>query len=131
MPQSDGSPGPSAIEQDLADELLRIHRESYGRGAGSARVYQLGDAVVCLLDDVELLPNEEFLISEGHGSAVVEIRGRYQQAIETTFRAAVERATGRRVISFVSATRLSPAWTIEVFRLGSESPNTLEEPNHG
>jgi uncharacterized protein YbcI len=108
----------TGVEQELAQELLRIHVESYGRGAGSARVHYLDDTVIALLDDVELLPNEEFLIGAGKGDAVVEVRSRYQQAIETTFRAAVERATGRTVVSFVSATKLSPHWVIEVFRLG-------------
>lgn len=97
---------------------MRIHTESYGKGAGSARVYYLEDTIICLLDEIELLPNEEFLIGAGKGDAVVEVRSRYQQAIEMTFRAAVERATGRTVLSFVSATKLSPNWVIEVFRLG-------------
>ena len=125
------TPDPLAVEQDLAAELLQIHRESYGRGAGSARVYQLGDAILCILDELELLPNEEFMVGEGHGTAVIEIRGRYQQAIETTFRAAVERATGRQVTSFVSATKLSPAWTVEIFRLGAPREIPLEEPHDG
>jgi hypothetical protein len=49
---------------------------------------------------------------------VIEVRNRYQQAIETTFRAAVERATGRRVVLFVSATKLNPNDVVEVFRPG-------------
>ena len=40
---------------------------------------------------------------------------RYEAAIETTFQAAVERATGRRVVSFVSATKLSPNYAVEIF----------------
>ena len=107
----------TSLEEGLAEELRRIHIESYGKGAGTARVHYLEDTVITLLDDLELLPNEEFLIGAGKGDAVIEVRSRYQQAIETTFRAAVERATGRRVISFVSATQLAPNWAIEIFRL--------------
>jgi uncharacterized protein YbcI len=113
------------MERDLAVEMLRIHEESYGRGAGSAQVHYLQDTIICLLNDLELLPNEAFLIQEGHGDGVVEVRGRYQQAIEATYRAAVERATGRRVLSFVSATKLDPNWAIEVFRL---APMTRDTP---
>jgi uncharacterized protein YbcI len=105
------------IERELAVELLSIQKGSYGRGAGSARVHYLQDTIICLLDDLELLPNEVFLIAEGHGDGVVEVRGRYQQAVQATYSAAVERATGRRVLSFVSATKLDPNWSIEVFRL--------------
>ena len=112
------------IERDLGAELLRIHEESYGRGARSARVHYLQDTVICLLDDLELLPNEMFLIQEGHGDGVVEVRGRYQQAIEATFRAAVERATGRRVISFVSVTKLDPNFSAEIFRLAPINDET-------
>lgn len=113
------------LESALAVELLRIHKESYGRGAGSARVHYLQDTVICLMDDLELLPNEVFLIKEGHGDGVVEVRSRYQQAIEVTFRAAVERATGRSVVSFASATRLDPNWSIEVFRLAPKIERAL------
>ena len=79
-----------------------------------------------MLDDLELLPNEEFLLSSGMGDGVIEVRGRYQQAIETTFRAAVERATGRQVTSFASVTKLEPHYVVEIFRLGE--PQEFEPP---
>jgi hypothetical protein len=59
---------------------------------------------------------------------VVEMRSRYEAAIETTFQAAVERATGRRVVSFVSATKLSPNYAVEIFRLGPRDL-PLDEPS--
>jgi uncharacterized protein YbcI len=112
-------------ERQLGEELLRIHQESYGRTAGSARVHILDHAVLCFFDDLELLPNEQFLVDAGRGDAVVDIRTQYQAAIETTFGAAVERVTGRRVTSFISATKLSPNYALEVFRLGpAKDPST-------
>lgn len=114
--------------EQLALELLKIHEESYGASAGAAHVHLLEDAVVCFLDDIELMPNEEFLIEAGREQAVVEVRGQYQHAIETTFSAAVERATGRRVISFASVTKLGPNYVTEIFRLepaGGPSPEDL------
>jgi len=101
----------------LADELLRIHRESWGAGATSARTYVLEDAVICFLDGLELLPNEEFLVDEGKGDLVVELRRRYQDAVGASFCAAVERATGRRVTQFMSDTSLEPCFSVEIFRL--------------
>jgi hypothetical protein len=41
----------------------------------------------------------------------------FQEAIETTFSSAVERATGRRVIAFLSQTNLDPNFAVEIFRL--------------
>jgi hypothetical protein len=50
--------------------------------------------------------------------AVRELREHFQQAIQSTFRAAVERATGRRVIGFASHVQLDePRFAVEVFRL--------------
>lgn len=118
---------PSATEDAVAQELLRIHQESYGVGAGEARALIGEDAVVVFLDHLELQRSEEFLISAGHAQAVIQVRSRYQQAIETTFRAAVERATGRRVVSFVSATKLDPNYVVEIFRLAPAEP----EPSDG
>jgi uncharacterized protein YbcI len=103
--------------EELGQELLRLHYESYGKGAQESRILMDEDAVVCIMDGLELQRSEEFLIDAGHGDAVIEVRGRYQQAIETTFRAAVERHTGRRVTSFASVTRLDPNYIVEIFRL--------------
>ena len=65
-----------------------------------------------------MLPNEEFLIDNGHGEIVGNIRSQYEKAIEPTFRAAVERATGRRVIAFSSHVQVEePRFMTEIFRL--------------
>ena len=65
------------------------------------------------------------------GNAVVEVRSGYLQAIEMTFHAEAERATGRRVVSFACATNLSSNWVIEAFRLGALDPAIPEEPGDG
>jgi uncharacterized protein YbcI len=122
------SGGQRTLAESIGNELLRVHQETYGRGAGAARTLIADDAVVVFLDDLELQPNEEFLVGAGEGQAVVDVRGRFQDAIDATFRAVVERATGRRVISFASATKLNPHYVVEVFRLAPSIPNELEEP---
>jgi len=120
--------GASAVEEAIAAEVLRIHMDSYGTGAGAARAYLNDDFVVVFLDDLELQTSEAFLVGAGHGQSVIDVRRSYQQAIETTFRAAVERATGRRVVSFASITKLSPNYAVEVFRLGPRKETPLQEP---
>jgi uncharacterized protein YbcI len=108
---------PQDTEQAISDELLRIHRETHGSGAERARVHVLDDAVVCFLDGLHLLPHEEFLIAGGRAQLVLDMRREYQSAVSTTFTAAVERATGRRVTHFSSDTSLDPNFSVEVFRL--------------
>ena len=117
MPDPEPETDQQAVAERAAEEILRIHRESYGTGARSARGYLHEDALICFLDDVELMPSEQFLVDQGKADAVLEIRGQYQEAVATPFVAAVERATGRRVVAFVSRTHLDPSFAVEIFRL--------------
>ena len=111
-----------ALEEDLGSQLLTILEDSYGgKGAADVRVLADGDDIVVYLDGLELQRIEEFLIERGHADQVIEQRFHFQQAIEPTFNAAVERMTGRRVISFASVTKLDPNYAIEIFRLAPES----------
>ena len=113
--------GPPAadVTSAVSRDVLAIQRNSYGRGAGSAKTHIIDDTVVVVLEDLELLPNEEFMIEHGRADAVRELREHFQQAIGPTFRAAVERATGRRVIGFASHVALDEDhFAVEIFRLG-------------
>ena len=108
----------AAMEEEISREILAIHLDSYGHGAASIRVHVLDDLVVVLLDGLELQPNEEFLIGKGRSEAVTTVRNQYQQAIGASFKAVIERATGRRVVGFVSQQQVSePRFAVEVFRL--------------
>ena len=119
-PQRGAVAGPTTeqVANEISRDLLAIHHQSYGRRAASAEAHVLGDTVIVLLDGLELLPNEEFLIGEGYEEAVGTVRTQFQEAIGPTFSAAVERATGRRVIGFASHIQMEePRFMCEVFRL--------------
>jgi uncharacterized protein YbcI len=111
----------SEVGAAISRDLLRIHEETYGKGAAQASTLISEDLVVVVLDEIELMHNEQFLVGAGEAQAVIDVRGRYQQAIEATFRAAVERQTGRRVISFASVTKLDPNYIVEIFRLAPQA----------
>jgi Na+-translocating membrane potential-generating system (MpsC) len=64
------------------------------------------------------MPNEEFLLANGQVGTVEHLRRQYQKAIAPTFRAAVERATGRAVRCFSSDVELADdPFMVEIFRL--------------
>jgi uncharacterized protein YbcI len=112
------SPDVAATEAEICREILAIQRDSYGHGAANVSAHLLDDTVVVILDGLELAPSEEFLISDGQPDAVITIRNQFQQSIAPTFKAAVERATGRRVIGVASQQQLDePRFAVEVFRL--------------
>jgi uncharacterized protein YbcI len=112
----DRTPSAERVREEIAREILRVHEESYGTGASSMDVH-LGSDTVLIVIDVELTPAERTLISAGQYEAVKATREAFQDAIAPTFTAIVERATGRRVGSFLSAMKLDPLYSVEFFRL--------------
>lgn len=103
----------------IATEVLRVHETSYGATAGRVTVHVLADAVLVFLDDLELSPLEVTLLEAGHLDVIRDNRAVFQQAIGSTFQAIVERATGRRVTSFLSTTSVSDRYSVELFRLAA------------
>jgi uncharacterized protein YbcI len=114
---SDSTAGAQNGHEQIASEVLRVHRDSYGTGAEDVVVHTLDDMVVVLLDKLELPAGERLLIDNGHSQKVLSMRSAFQQAIEPTFTAIIERGTGRRVSSFLSTTHLDPSYSVELFRL--------------
>jgi uncharacterized protein YbcI len=117
---SDAAPTAEAIKAEISRELIRVHEESYGEGATNLDV-ALHDTFVVVVLDVLLSPAERTLIEAGNEDSVTSIREAFQVAIETTFTAIIERATGRRVTGFASRMVVhgpGPPWSVEVFRLG-------------
>jgi len=51
---------------------------------------------------------EQTLLDGGHGSAVIQQRTEIQQRMRDRFEAVIERATGRRVIAFMSGNQDDP-----------------------
>jgi uncharacterized protein YbcI len=113
------APTQRSVEDEIRRDIVAIHRDTYGRAAADAKVHVLDDTVVVILDDLELLPNEAYLIEHGHSTVVKDVREQFQVAIRPTFSAAVERATGRSVTAFASHAQVEePSFAIEIFRLG-------------
>ena len=110
------TPAPSEVIEEIEREILRVHEDSYGTGATETYVHMVGDFVLVVLD-VELTPAERTLIDAGRSETVKATRESYQVAIAPTFRAIVERATGRTVASFLSSMSLDPLYSAEIFRL--------------
>jgi uncharacterized protein YbcI len=111
-------PTEQQVRDELAREILRIHEQSYGKGAGNAQAMVFGEWVVVVLGELELLPNEKFLVESGKADTVTQVRHQYQLAIQSSFRAAVERATGRTVVGFASTTSVEDHFMAEIFKLG-------------
>lgn len=60
---------------------------------------------------------EETLLEGGRGDAVIEQRMEFQELMRGRFEEVVEKATGRRVIGFMSGNQQDPDMMSEVFVL--------------
>jgi uncharacterized protein YbcI len=107
---------PEAVRDEIAQELLKVQEDTYGVGAREIKVHVLDDIVLVVID-VELAVSERTLLNAGHGDAVKNAREAFQDAIASTFKAIIERATGRRVDSFDSHMNIEGLYAVEFFRL--------------
>lgn len=105
-----------AMRSAISQAIVRIHAEHYGKGATQAKTYAWDDLVVTVLRDV-LTTAERTLIEVDKAETVRSVRTTFQFTMEATFRAAIERLTGRRVLSFMSQVDPQNGLGVEVFLL--------------
>lgn len=121
----EGEPAHAAAEAAISEQLVAIHAESYDTPVNRVVTHVLDDLVVAVLD-IELSAIERRMIEFGRGNLVHELRHAVQTAEAASFRAVVERATGRRVVAFASHTHVDPAFVAELFRLGPSTARPAE-----
>lgn len=100
----------------ISDGLVALLKEFYGRGPTQAKSYYQDDLVVCVLRG-GYSQVEQTLLDGGRGSAVIEQRMQFQELMRDRFEEVVERATGRKVIGFMSGNQQEPDLMCEVFVL--------------
>jgi uncharacterized protein YbcI len=105
-----------AMRSAISQAIVRIHADHYGKGATQAKTYVWDDLVVTVLRDV-LTTAERTLIEVDKAETVRSVRTTFQFTMEATFRAAIERLTGRRVKSFMSQVDPQNGLGVEVFVL--------------
>jgi uncharacterized protein YbcI len=87
----------------ISDGMVGLLKEFYGRGPTRTRFYDEDDLVGCLLRG-GFSRVEQTLLEGGRGSSVIQQRMEFEEVMRERFEAVIERATGRRVIGFMSAT---------------------------
>jgi uncharacterized protein YbcI len=102
---------------EVTNGIVRLFSEYYGRGPTRAKSYLLDDAyVVTVLRDT-LTTVERTLADTGHGDQVRAVRLTFQEAMAETFKAVVEEALGRRVVSYHSQLLIDADMGFELFVL--------------
>ncbi len=100
----------------ISDGMVALLKEFYGRGPTRTKTYYEDDLVTCLLRG-GFSRVEQTLLEGGRGSSVIQQRMEFQEVMRERFVAVIERATGRRVIGFMSGNQQHPDIMCEVFVL--------------
>ncbi|OAI40258.1 hypothetical protein AYO39_01685 [Actinobacteria bacterium SCGC AG-212-D09] len=100
----------------ISEGLVALLKEFYGRGPTRTKSYYEDDLVVCVLRG-GFSRVEQTLLEGGRGAAVIHQRMEFQELMRGRFEAVIERATGRRVIGFMSGNQQHPDMMCEVFIL--------------
>ncbi len=88
---------------DISRAMVRLYKDQFGRGPTKVRTEWAGpDALVCTLENT-FTPAERNLIKLNEHRRVRDIRTFFQYATVPEFCEPVERLTGRKVRSFLSA----------------------------
>jgi uncharacterized protein YbcI len=111
----------------VTEAMVTLHERYYQRVPVTAKTLLLGDEVlVCVLGGV-YTDVEKTMIELERGAIVHETRSAFQKAMEHKFIAAVERLSGRKVLTFMSEHHVGPDIEIELFMLTPEETQTAAE----
>jgi uncharacterized protein YbcI len=104
----------------IANAIVRLHADHYGRGPTRARTHIADDFVLVVLEDL-FTAAERTLTARGRGEHVIAARAAFNEVLRDDLIAAVEQATGRRVRAFFCQTSVDPETAVEVFLLEPEA----------
>ena len=112
----------------VTNAMIAFHQRYYHRKPVTAKTLLLGgEVLVCVLGGV-YTDVEKTIIEIQRAPIVQETRSAFQSAMQNKFIAAVERLSGRDVMTFISNHHVGPDLEVVVFILappGTESSRTL------
>lgn len=114
------------ILTEISNGLVALFKDYYGIGPTQAKTYYHDDVVVCVMRR-GLTRAEQTLLAGNRGQVVIEQWMAFQEVMRERFEGVVQRATGRRVIGFMSGSQQDPEMICEVFVLNHGDPLTEEE----
>ena len=105
-----------SVNSQICDATVRLLREYTGRGPTKARATVNSDSVMIVLGDT-LTRGERQLAATGKAERVLQLRHDFQMVMRDELVEIVEKATGRKVIAFMSQNHIDPDLAVEIFIL--------------
>ena len=133
---ADGGAGPaSSVTLEIANAMVRIFKEQFGRGPTKARATWAGPDVLVVTLENTLTPVERNLAAMGEHARLRDLRSLFQYMSVREFCEPVERITGRKVRAFISGIdTVADGFSVETFVLhpeGSDEPSRADVSSDG
>lgn len=104
------------VRSRISTDIVRLHKEYYGRGPTKTKTYYQEDFVLILLRG-GFTTVERTLLHAGRRDAVTAQRHTFQEVMRPLYAELIERETGRAVTAFMSTTHQDPDILAELFIL--------------
>jgi len=117
---SDGSVGETNGRSpmlEIANAVVRLYKDAFGRGPTKARAQFAGHDVLVVMLENSLTVAERNLVAMEEHDRLREGRMFYQRMLESELRAIVEQTLGRRTVAFISGIDTRRDVAVEVFTL--------------
>ncbi len=105
-----------ALRTALANAMVGMMKQFYGRGPTAAKAWLLDDYVFIVMEG-GLTRNEETLLADGKEDLVRSYRLSFQETMGPTTMAAVAQLVGRKVLTYHSQIVFEPPRAFEIFVL--------------
>jgi uncharacterized protein YbcI len=104
------------ISQVIQREIIKLHKEFFGRGPVKSKLYMQTDCVLVLMFEGHTR-GEESLRQAGERRSVAQGRVDISESARDRFIKVVERNTGREVVGFMSSSQQDPDLLSHVYVL--------------
>jgi uncharacterized protein YbcI len=110
----------------VTEAMVALHERYYHRTPVTAKTLLLGDELLaCVLEGV-YTDVEKTMIELQHTAIVKQTRSAFHTATQHKFISAIQRLSGREVLTFISNHHVGPDIEIKLFML---NPQPTPEPN--
>ena len=109
-------PGQGQLRTAIANALVGLKKQYYGRGPTAAKTYLCDDYVFVVMEG-GITRNERTLLDAGREDLVREYRLTFQEAVTETITSTVAALVGRKVIGYHSQIVFRPDHSFEIFVL--------------
>jgi uncharacterized protein YbcI len=113
-------PGQGQLRTAIANALVGLKKQYYGRGPTAAKTYVCDDYVFVVMEG-GITRNERTLLEAGREALVREYRLSFQEAVTDTITSTVAELVGRKVIGYHSQIVFDPDRVFEIFVLEPRS----------